>query len=133
MLTSVYLARLIGPVMLAAGIGTLVHRAALRAIIDEFLNSPALTYLSGLILMPAGLAVVLAHRVVAPDWRLIITLIGWLLLIGGAIRIIVPDSVNRLGARFLAMPSGLTIAAVVWLVVGAVLTIAGYWPQTPTP
>jgi len=133
MLTSVYLARLIGPVMLAAGIGALVNAATFRVIIGEFLKSPALMYLSGLIIMPAGLAIVLAHRVVAPDWRLLITLIGWLMLVGGAIRIALPDTVIRIGRSFLDRPGALTVAAAIWLIAGAILTIAGYWPPTPTP
>ena len=38
MLTSVYLARLIGPVLLAAGIGALVNRAAFRVVVDDILE-----------------------------------------------------------------------------------------------
>jgi predicted signal transduction protein with EAL and GGDEF domain len=133
MLTSVYLARLIGPVMLAVGIGALLNAATFRAIVGEFLKSPALMYLSGLIIMPTGLAIALAHRVIAPDWRLLVTLIGWLMLIGGAIRIALPDMVIRIGRRFNDTPGALTITAAIWLIIGAILTIAGYWPQTPTP
>ncbi|MBL8570769.1 MAG: hypothetical protein JNK84_16990 [Phreatobacter sp.] len=133
MLTSVYLARLIGPVMLAVGIGALINAATFRAIVAEFLKSPALMYLSGLMIMPAGLAIVLAHRVIAPDWRLLVTLLGWLMLIGGAIRIALPDTVIRIGSRFNDIPGALTVAAAIWLIIGAILTIAGYWPQTPTP
>jgi hypothetical protein len=60
MLTSVYLARLIGPVMLAVGIGLLVNPAAYRTLAREFLDSTALVYLSGLLTMTAGLAIQLA-------------------------------------------------------------------------
>lgn len=133
MLTSVYLARLIGPVMLAVGIGILVNPATFRSLAREFLDSAALVFLSGLITMTAGLAIVLAHRVVAPDWRLLITLLGWLMLIGGAIRIALPGTAVRIGRGFLDRPGALTVSAAIWLVIGAILTIAGYWPQTPTP
>lgn len=133
MLTSVYLARLIGPVMVAIGLGALINAATFRAIVDDLLKRPALMYLSGLIIMPAGLAIALSHRVIAPDWRLLITLIGWLMLIGGALRIIAPDTVSRLGRDVIGRPGLLTIVAAVWLVIGAILTVAGYWPQSPTP
>jgi hypothetical protein len=133
MLTSVYLARLIGPVVLAVGIGLLVNGAVYRALSEEFLASRALVYLSGLLTMSAGLAIVLAHRVIAPDWRLIITILGWLMLIGGAFRVIFPDRAARLGRDLINRPNMMPIAAAIWLILGAILTIAGYWPQTPTP
>jgi hypothetical protein len=133
MLTSVYLARLIGPVMLAVGIGLVVNPAAYRALAREFLDSTALVYLSGLITMTAGVAILLAHRVIAPDWRTLITLLGLAMLIGGALRIIFPDRVAAVGRRFIDRPGMMQVAAAVWLIIGAILTIAGYWPQTPTP
>jgi hypothetical protein len=133
MLTSVYLARLIGPVMLAVGIGLLVNPAAFRALAREFLDSTALIFLSGLITMTAGVAILLAHRVIAPDWRTLITLLGALMTIAGAVRIIWPDRTAALGRDLIARDGLLKVAAAFWLVIGAILAIAGYWPQTPTP
>ena len=133
MLTSVYLARLIGPVMLAVGIGLLINGQVYRAIAEDFLASRALVYLSGLLTMTAGLAILLAHRVIAPDWRTLITLLGLLMLIAGTFRIIFPDRVQRVGRDLMNRPGMMQIATAIWLILGAILTIAGYWPQTPTP
>ena len=55
---------------------------------EEFLRSRALIYLSGLLTMTAGLAIVLAHNVWARDWPVLITVLGWLATIGGAVRIV---------------------------------------------
>ena len=123
---SVFLAKLIGPVMLAVGIGLVANAAAYKKLAEEFLGSTALIYLSGLLTMTAGLAVVLAHNVWAADWRILITLLGWLTAIGGAARIVVPQGTQRLGRRVLAHPQGRTIAAVIWLAIGAVLCFFGY-------
>lgn len=133
MLTSVYLARLMGPVMLAVGIGMLVSPGAYRALAAEFLKSTALIFLSGLITMTAGLAILLSHRVIAPDWRTLITLLGFAMLAGGALRIIVPDRAAAIGNDLLARKGTMRLAAALWLLLGAILTIAGYWPQTSTP
>lgn len=138
MLTSVYLARLIGPVMLAVGIGLFINPAAYRTLAREILDSTALVFLSGLLTLTAGIAILLAHRVVAPDWRILITLIGLAMTIGGAIRIISPQTAVRYGRYLLDRPpslkfTALQMAAAIWLILGAILTIAGYWPQTPTP
>jgi hypothetical protein len=133
MLTSVYLARLIGPVMLAVGIGILVSPGAYRTLAGEFLKSTALVYLSGLLTMTAGLAILLAHRVIAPDWRTLITLLGLAMLVGGAIRIIVPDRAAAIGRGLIDRPGMMQVAAAIWPILGAILTLAGYWPQTPAP
>ena len=133
MLTSVYLARLIGPVMLAVGLGLLVSPGAYRALAAEFLKSTALVFLSGLLTLTAGVAILLAHRVVAPDWRTLITLLGLAMLVAGAIRVIAPDRAAAIGRGLLARDGAMKIAAAVWLILGAILTIAGYWPQSPTP
>ena len=64
--------------MLAVGIGIFVNGAIYRLLADEFLRSRALIYLSGLLLMTAGLAIVLTHNVWRADWPVIITILGWL-------------------------------------------------------
>jgi len=123
---SVFLARLIGPLMLTVGIGIFVNGAIYRMLADEFLRSRALIYLSGLLTMTAGLALILTHNVWRADWPVIITILGWLAAIGGAVRIIAPQGTERVGRQMLKYKHGLTIAGAVWLVVGAVLCLFGY-------
>ena len=60
MSTSVFLARLIGPVMLVIGLAVFANQRAFRELAEEFLASKALLFLSGLLIMPVGLAIVLA-------------------------------------------------------------------------
>ena len=123
---SVFLARLIGPLMLTVGIGIFVNGATYRVLADEFLRSRALIYLSGLLTMTAGLALILTHNVWRADWPVIITILGWLAAIGGAVRIIAPQGTERVGRQVLKHKHGLTIAGAVWLAVGAVLCLFGY-------
>src|SRR6266480_4997417 len=61
MSTSIFIARLIGPVMLVIGLAVLTNQRAFREMADEFLASRALLFLSGLIIMPVGLAIVLTQ------------------------------------------------------------------------
>ena len=133
MLTSIYLARLIGPVMLAVGLGLALNPATFRTIADEFAKSSALILLSGLLMMPAGLAILLSHRVIGADWRMLITLIGLALLVIGAWRIVAPDWAAGVARHLMPREGTMKVAAAAWLILGAILTIAGYWPQTSTP
>ena len=100
MSTSVFIARLIGPVMLVIGLAVFANQRAFRELAEEFLASRALTFLSGLIIMPAGLAIVLTHNIWAIDGRVMITVFGWANAIGGAIRLAAPAYVMRTRQRF---------------------------------
>ena len=120
MTNSVFLARLIGPLMLAVGIGIFVNGAVYRALADEFLRSTALIYLSGLLTMTAGLAIVLTHNVWRANWPVLITILGWLATIGGAVRIIFPQGTERFGRAMLRNKLALPIAGGAWLALGAI-------------
>ena len=125
--TSIFLAKLIGPIFLAVGIGLIVNAAVYKTLAEEFLRSHALIYLSGLLTMTAGMALVLSHNVWVADWRVVITLLGWLAAIGGAARIVVPQGSQKIGRWFLARPQALTAAAIIWLAIGALLSFFGYF------
>jgi hypothetical protein len=126
MATSIFLARLIGPVCLVIGIALLINGAAFRTLAGEFLNNPALMFLSGVITLPAGLAVVLTHNVWTADWRILITLLGWLAIVGGLARILAPQRAVAVGRTLLANPSTLHISTGVYLLIGALLCFFGY-------
>jgi hypothetical protein len=126
MSTSIFLAKLMGPVLLAAALGMLLNQAGYRAMAQEFLRSPALIYLSGLLTMLAGVAIVLHHNVWVADWRVLITIFGWLGAIGGAARIMLPSRVKTVGEAMLRKPRTMMIGVGIWLVVGAIFCFYGY-------
>ena len=126
MQTSLFLARLIGPVMLVVGLAVLANPAGFRAMAEEFMASRALMFLSGLITMPAGLAIVLAHNVWTADWRVLITIFGWLNTIGGALRLFGPLFVVRAGHAILRQPHFAPIAGAVWIALGLLFCFFGY-------
>jgi hypothetical protein len=126
--TSIFLAKLIGPIFVAVGAGVLVNWALYRKLAEEFLRSRALIYLSGLLTMTAGMAIVLSHNVWSLElWRDIITLLGWLAVIGGAVRIVIPQKTESIGRWFLARPLSFIVGAGVWLGIGAELCFFGYF------
>jgi len=126
MSTSIFLAKLIGPVCLVIGLALLINGAAFRTLAGEFLNNPALMFLSGVLTLPVGLAIVLTHNVWAGDWRILITILGWLAIVGGAARILVPQRAAAVGRTLVANPSALPISTGIYLVFGALLSFFGY-------
>ena len=127
MQTSVFLAKLLGPFFLAVGAGLLFNGAAFRGIADEFLRSPALVFLAGLIVMPAALAIVLTHNVWTPGWPVLITILGWLGLIGGTLRLTMPQRATSIGRTLYRHHTFANAAAGLWLAAGALLCFFGYF------
>ena len=127
MQTSVFLAKLIGPVLLVASIGLFMNEANYRAMAQEFLRNPALIYLAGILTMTTGLAIVLSHNVWVVNWPVLITILGWLGVIGGAVRIALPEQTRKLGDTMLRNPMAMKIGGGVWLAVGALLSFFGYF------
>jgi hypothetical protein len=130
---SIYLAKLIGPVFAAMGIGMLLNAAVYRILAEQFLASYALIYLAGLLTLTAGIALVLAHNVWAGDWRLIITVLGWLGVIGGAFRTVWPQEVVAIGSAVISHGEAFMIGGFVVLVLGGVLSYFGYADTTSSP
>jgi hypothetical protein len=125
MQTSVFLARLIGPVMLVVGLAVFANQRAFRDMAEEFLASRALLFLSGLLIMPMGLAIVLTHNVWA-DWRALITLFGWLHVIGGALRLLAPATVMKTGRAMLRRPYFVPLTAAIWIALGLLFCLFGF-------
>jgi hypothetical protein len=124
--TSLFLARLIGPVMLVIGVSVFANQRGFRDMSEEFLASRPLLFLSGMLMTPAGLAIVLTHNIWTLDWRVLITLLGWLMAVGGALRIFAPKYLLQTGRAALKRPRFTPVAAAIWIVIGLALCFFGY-------
>ncbi len=126
MATSVFLARLLGPLLLAVGAGILINPKPFHTMAGEVVRSVTLVYLFGLADLAAGLAIVLTHNVWAANWRVLITLIGWLMLIRGAVRVLAPETIMGFAAKVIRNKQIVPVAGVVTGVLGLVLCYFGY-------
>ncbi len=123
---SVTLARLMGPLFLVMGAGMLLNGDIYRAMAEEFVHSHALIYFSGVLALLAGLAIVNAHNVWALEWRVVITLFGWLALLGGVVRIVAPQFVAAIGTAMLSSAALPLTASIIVLALGGLLSFKGY-------
>ncbi len=124
--TSIFLARLIGPMMLAVGAGLLIDQRAFKEMAAEFLASRTLLFLSGFLTLLGGLAIVNTHNVWELGWPVVITIIGWLAVIGGTVRIVWPAVAKSVGNRMLERAEAITAAGGFNLLLGVFLCYMGY-------
>jgi hypothetical protein len=124
--TSLFLARLLGPMLVVLAIGLLLRQDSWRAMAKEFTASRPLLFLSGFLTLLGGLALVNTHNVWEAGWPVIITLLGWLAVIGGIARMLFPETVVGISERMLNQKTGLTVAGVVEGLLGLLLCYVGY-------
>ena len=126
--TSRFLARLIGPFFAVCGIALIFNVDAFRAIGAEIVKSPGLVYLAGLLALATGLAIVNTHNQWTADWRVVITLLGWLCVVGGVLRLVFPQPMTAFGASVLAAASDAWIIGegIVIFALGMWLSYVGY-------
>jgi hypothetical protein len=136
MTASTFIARILGPLLVVIGIGLLVEGGSFAAIAGDFVQNGALIYLSGLISLAVGLAILNVHHIWEWDWAVVITIFGWLALIGGIFRILATSLVQRMADTVIANPRLLIVGGAATLVLGGFLTAMGYrevWSEAPRP
>jgi hypothetical protein len=87
-----------GPTFVGDRARMLINLGTYESMIAEALHTGILFYLSGLLSLLAGLAIVNLHNMWCADWRVIVTVLGWLMTIGGIIRIVVPQVAIAIGS-----------------------------------
>ena len=118
---SVYLAWVFGPFFIVVGLSMLLNRAYYRDMVERFFNDPQDYFFSGAAALAGGLALVAGHNVWVLDWPLLITLIGWAMIVKGVLRLAVPQFGRGFFTAALKTHSHLALSGVILLVAGAYL------------
>jgi uncharacterized membrane protein len=126
MAPAVLIARLAGPLFVVIGLGILLNASFYADMVVEAVHSPTLVYLSGVASLLAGVAILNAYRAWTASWRVIVTVLGWLCVIGGIMRIVLPQIVTSLATTIYSGPAALIVAAVIVLILGAYLSYESY-------
>jgi len=129
MANSKTIAALIGPTLIALAAALLINLGSISALVASVSHDPALVLVSGVLSFVAGLAIVRVHNHWAADWAVLVTILGWLLLVGGLVRMLFPIWLAGMAAS-LGESTGLIVGeAVVFLVVGAFPSYKAYSPN----
>jgi hypothetical protein len=123
---SLTIARLVGPVLAAIGVGMLSNQATYREMAAQFLGGLPFIYFSGILALVAGLYILNVHSAWTPDWRSTVTMIGWVLTCVGAFRIIAPQFANFIASAVIANAGFFTGLGIVLVALGGFITFKGY-------
>lgn len=92
--------------MVAVGLSLLLNPGLVAGIAADLVSSPSLMIVSGMAAMLLGLLIVRTHNVWR-GWPITVTLFGWVALVGGAFRILLPDVAASMATAVAAPHQGL--------------------------
>jgi hypothetical protein len=124
--SSVLIARLICPVWSVIGIGVLANGDVYRQVYGQLVRGYPFIYVSGLLLLLAGLAILNTHHNWTADWRSAITAIGWVLTGVGMFRIIAPQFPAFVAGSLIAQSGFFTGVGLMLLALGGFISSKGY-------
>jgi hypothetical protein len=117
------LAVLMGSALVIMGI-TLFNKSYFDAVMTDLANRKGLLWLTGFITFVMGMVIVALYNVWSADWRVLVTLLGWLTVIKGAVIMLFPSSMMLFYRRFLSN-NVLTYSGIYALVLGGLLLFLG--------
>ncbi len=120
------IARLIGPVLLMVGTGMLANGLTYRTMAVQFFSTLPLIYVSGILMLVSGLAILNTHPQWPRDWGSVVTAVGWILTCVGAFRIIAPQFANFVATAIVAHAGFFVGTGIVLLGLGGFITFKGY-------
>ncbi len=90
---SIFLGRALGIYLLIISISMLLNYKVFFNTFQQWIEQPPTITLTAFISIILGILMVLVHNVWVMDWRLIITILAWLTLIKGIVRLNFPHAV----------------------------------------
>ena len=117
------LANLFGAMLVLVGL-TVFNKPYITAAMDELARSKALTWLTGLFTFVIGVVSVSFYHALSSDWRVVVTIFGWLTVLKGAFIALFPATSIALYRRIMT-GTFLTVAGVVAIVLGLIVLYLG--------
>jgi len=123
---TILLAKVMGIYLVIAGVAVLLKQSSIRQAISDFYKNDFLAYLAGAITLIIGLLIVLNHNIWDGTWVTLITIIGWVILLKGAMYLLLSEPVMKKMTRMFDNKSMYGLWGVIVIVVGIYLIYKGF-------
>ncbi len=127
MQTEIFLARVLGIFFLFLGMAGIKRRHLFLKMIKEFTRDPLFIFFSGVFGLGFGSLLVVSYNVWTMQWTLVITLLGWFMLLGGIVRIYFPEYISKFAKKVLTHPQYERVIATIIVLIGIDLLYFGYF------
>lgn len=122
-----FLALMLGWYLVIMGLFLILRGDFVVAGLRELIGHRAIMLVVGVLTLVLGLLMVISHNIWVMGWPIIITIIAWLTLIGGLLRLFFPDTVYKIWNKTIDKPKKLIAYGVVILIIGLFLLYKVYF------
>lgn len=123
---SIFLAKTLGIYLVIISLALFMNAERFKSIVYDLTNNPSLLFLTGVMALIIGILLVVSHNIWEPDWRIIITIIAWLSLIKGLIRVLFPQFANASVSIFMKNKTAYYATTFFCLLLGVALCYFGF-------
>jgi hypothetical protein len=126
MVLSIFLAKIIGLYLVIISAAFMLKADEFKPMMLDMLKNPSLVLFSSILALIFGILIVVSHNIWDMDWRVIITILGWLTLLKGVMRLFYPEFVMKKVTKCVENKASYTIMMLITLFIGLVLLYFGY-------
>lgn len=127
MIASIILSKIMGLYLIIVGLAMLLNRNYYQTTFLSLIQNNPLYLISGLMALIFGLIMIVFHNIWKLEWTLIITLLAWLTLIKGFIRVILPEHLHTWQQKMIQNKVFYSIITIVMILLGICLTYFGFF------
>lgn len=122
---SSFYAQVLGLYLAIVSFAILIYHQHYRKLVLEFVKNPTHVAFSGSLSLLIGLLVVIPHNLWISDWRVVVTLVGWIFLLQGVWRLFFAESFVKF-THDIMENKGFLLLSWIWFLVGIYLIWAGF-------
>ena len=126
MTTSIFLAKVIGLYYIIISVAFIAREERLKRIILDMINVPSVMLLSGFVALIMGILLIVSHNIWVADWRVIITIVGWMAFLKGISIILFPQILGDISTEWMKNKFAYYATFLLVFIMGFILIYYGY-------
>ena len=124
--TSVFIAKIFGPLFIVVGLGMILNREFFQKVMEDYCKNAALIFFTGIFPLVSGIVILIFHNVWVMNWTVLITIFAWGGIIKGVWLTLFPNTVYKFTQGYIKNKVLLIAHSILALVLGVFLSYMGY-------
>jgi hypothetical protein len=126
-------ARVLGPFLVIVDVAAMLRASDMRTLLSDFSGNSAWPWVSGAFILIAGLVVVALHQHWHGAAAIIVSALGWLIVLRAVFLLFFPDTFMSLADNMIGATAWWVVACGVAALIGLYLTYVGWAPERHRP
>ncbi|MBA3813841.1 MAG: hypothetical protein H0X26_05040 [Alphaproteobacteria bacterium] len=123
---SIFLAKALGIYLIFISMTFVLCEKRLKDLILDMTKNSALMLVAGFMGLIVGILLVVSHNHWVKDWRVIITVVGWMALLKGMSLILFPDLIVKMSKQWINNKFAYYTTFLLSFLIGVILIYFGY-------